>query len=239
MDWYPRYPRRYRADTLKLSLAAHGAYGLLIDWYMDNEQAPPDDDAALAKIVGCTAKEWAKVGPELRPYFKVKKGCLTLKRCEAELRARKSRSKRRTHSASTAARSRWKKSKKNDPEKPKGDNVLDATRIATASHTHNSGHAIGMRFDATGQDRTEETPLVPDTTVGVSSVNTESDRPTARAEKTTEHDGGLALPSGGPPSPPSEAVGSATAKTTNAPILSDDQREDLERVKRVMAGSSS
>lgn len=39
MDWYPRYPAHYDRDTLGLSLAEHGAYSKLLDFYYQTEEA--------------------------------------------------------------------------------------------------------------------------------------------------------------------------------------------------------
>lgn len=194
MDWYPRYPRRYRRDTLLLSLAAHGAYNLIIDWYMEYEQAPPDDDVAIARIIGCSVDEWTAVKDELMPYFKVKNGRLTLKRCEKELSARNKRRARRTASASTAAQKRWKKADKK-PEKQnlkntKQNNDLHATRITTASPSHSNRKTEDMRPNATGQDRTEELTPKSMTNVGVNSSTPNQAKTGCARETTTEHDGG-------------------------------------------------
>ena len=73
MDWYPRNPRHYRRKTRGLTLAAHGAYGLLIDEYMDTEEPIPDNDRALAAVRverlgrdGCSQfkSEWIEAIPQ-------------------------------------------------------------------------------------------------------------------------------------------------------------------------------
>src|SRR5262245_1995804 len=85
MDWYPRFPLAYAADTMHLTLAEHGAYCLLIDWYMVHKKAIPDDNAAIAKILGCEVDEWIRVSAALRPFFTIENGRLKHKRCEREL----------------------------------------------------------------------------------------------------------------------------------------------------------
>ena len=85
MDWYPRYPAHYDRDTLHLSLAEHGAYCRLIDYYMATENPLPDDERALAGILRCSVDDWKAVATTVRAYFKAKGGKLIHKRCEAEL----------------------------------------------------------------------------------------------------------------------------------------------------------
>jgi uncharacterized protein YdaU (DUF1376 family) len=87
MDWYKKSSADYRNGTWGLSLAAHGAYNLLIDHYMLFESPLPADDRALASIVGCALDEWQKVRDEVLPFFKTRNALLTHKRCEAELEA--------------------------------------------------------------------------------------------------------------------------------------------------------
>lgn len=87
MDWYPKSPTDYRNDTWRLSLAAHGAYNLLIDHYYLYEAPLPNDDQALAGIVGCGLEEWLSVRDEVVPLFVKRNALLTHKRCEAELEA--------------------------------------------------------------------------------------------------------------------------------------------------------
>lgn len=87
MDWYPKSPTDYRNDTWRLSLAAHGAYNLLLDHYYLYEAPLPIDDRALASIVGCSLEDWQNVRDEVVPLFKKRNALLTHTRCEAELEA--------------------------------------------------------------------------------------------------------------------------------------------------------
>lgn len=213
MEWFPRYPIAYMTDTVTLSLAAHGAYCLLIDRYMLTEKPIPDDDDAIARILMCAPDEWRSVADDVRRFFEAKDGVLTHKRCEQELNKQKSRKKRRVAAAHAGAKARHDKKpqsqKKDIAEINKPDNDLPAYRTATANHDPPIGKPSDMRIAqhgfATGQDRTEETPLVPHKTVGVSSVNTESDRGGCARETNTEPGGGDGSGlSGAKPSPPSE-----------------------------------
>ncbi len=85
MDWFKSYPADYRDDTWHLSLAEHGAYKLLIDHYMHHEKPLPDNDRALASIIGVSVEDWILVSSNVREFFTQKRGKLTHKRCEEEL----------------------------------------------------------------------------------------------------------------------------------------------------------
>lgn len=85
MDWFKSYPADYRDDTWHLSLAEHGAYKLLIDHYMHHEKPLPDNDNALASIVGVDPQTWSEVSLNVREFFTPKRGKLIHKRCEEEL----------------------------------------------------------------------------------------------------------------------------------------------------------
>src|SRR5215469_8498231 len=61
MKWFPWYPLEHRRDTYKLSLTEDGAYRRLIDEYMVNREPLPDDDAALARILGVSSEDWLAV----------------------------------------------------------------------------------------------------------------------------------------------------------------------------------
>ena len=125
-DWYPRYPTLYRADTYHLSLAEHGAYCLLIDEYMTARRPLPDNDAALARIVGVSADEWAVVSGNVRPFFQSSEGLLSHKRCDIELDDQDKRQNMRSKAGMKAAYIRW--HGKSEPKQK-----VNANRIATAS----------------------------------------------------------------------------------------------------------
>ena len=99
MDWYPFYPLKYRADTMCLSLAEHGAYRLLIDHYMMTEKPLPADDHALARIVGATPREWSRISHRIRGFFAETDDGLHHKRCDEELALQRQRSTRARENA--------------------------------------------------------------------------------------------------------------------------------------------
>jgi uncharacterized protein YdaU (DUF1376 family) len=109
MEWYPWYPLAFRRNTYCLSLAEDGAYRRLIDEYMINRRGLPDDDAALARILGVGLPEWMAVAPRVRPFFKARDGVLIHKRCDDELDAQNNRMKRFSERGKKAAFAKYSK----------------------------------------------------------------------------------------------------------------------------------
>lgn len=109
MEWFPWYPADFERDTYHLTLAQDGAYRRLIDKYMILREALPDDDAALARIIGVGFEEWVSVAPVVRKFFRAKDGKLTHKRCAAELRAQELRFGRHSERGKKAAFAKWSK----------------------------------------------------------------------------------------------------------------------------------
>lgn len=86
MEWYAKNPADYDRDTLGLTLAEHGAYNRLIDYYMLTEQPLPSSDRELAAICRCSVDEWLAVAPMVLRYFHKLEGKLHNKRCDEELK---------------------------------------------------------------------------------------------------------------------------------------------------------
>jgi uncharacterized protein YdaU (DUF1376 family) len=107
MDWYPWNPIAFRRKTFHLSLAEEGAYRRLIDEYMLGREPLPDDDKALARILGISGEEWAVVAPKVREFFCARKGRLHNKRCDEELRAQDMRSERFSERGKKAAYAKY------------------------------------------------------------------------------------------------------------------------------------
>jgi len=66
MNWYPG---DYLKDTRALTLEQHGAYHLLLWECWAREGVLPDNDPALARVVGVTPAKWAKLRPEVMAFF--------------------------------------------------------------------------------------------------------------------------------------------------------------------------
>ena len=127
LDWYPFFVQEYRRDTYHLSPQEHHAYRTLIDEYMDVLRGPlPNDDVALARIIGISKAEWECVAPTVRKFFRAKNDKLIHKRCEQELRAQDTRNKANSDRGKKAAFARWSKI-----------NGIDAKRMLTSTTIHN------------------------------------------------------------------------------------------------------
>lgn len=103
--WMPLYVADYRADTVHLSAAQHGAYLLLIMHYWLTG-ALPSDDAALARIACMTPAEWRKARPTIQAFFK---DGWKHKRIDAELEQTAKVTASYAERASRAAIKRWSK----------------------------------------------------------------------------------------------------------------------------------
>lgn len=111
LDWYPFFVQDYRRDTYHLSLEEDGAYRRLIDEYMVTRASLPNDDAALARIVGIPKAEWDRLAPVVRRFFTARNDKLFHKRCERELRAQNARHNRNSERARKAAMAKHFKAK--------------------------------------------------------------------------------------------------------------------------------
>lgn len=84
MNYYKRHLGDYAKDTGHLSMAEHGAYTLLLDWYYANERAITADKAyRIAKA--STIHERAAVDAVLADFFVLEGGAWHNKRSDAEL----------------------------------------------------------------------------------------------------------------------------------------------------------
>lgn len=109
VEWYPWYPIDFRRDTLRLSFAEDGAYRRLIDEYMILRGPLPDDDIALARILGVGLEEWLSVAAVVRRYFRSDGSKLHHKRCQAEIAAQDRRTKRFSERGKKAAFAKYSK----------------------------------------------------------------------------------------------------------------------------------
>ena len=133
MEWFPWYPALYRSDTMHLTLAEDGAYRRLIDEYMVTRSPLPDNDAALARIIGISVNDFPAIAAQIRGFFSAKNGYLRHKRCDIELDRQDGLSAKRSQIAANAAAKRRALSKAS--KQLPGKNLLQ---------------------DRTGQDRTEK-----------------------------------------------------------------------------------
>jgi uncharacterized protein YdaU (DUF1376 family) len=135
MNWYPRYPALWKAKTMHLDPFQDGCYLRLVDHYMETRQPLPDNDSALARIIGISVDQWGGSGAEVvRAFFMPKAGKLFNDTCDRILKDQDERSEKHTEKGKKGAEARWNK-----------NNSLDATAIPQA-----------MPANATGQDRTRQ-----------------------------------------------------------------------------------
>jgi len=121
MDWYPFFFQIYKADTMHLDPYQDGCYRRLIDHYMETRQPLPDNDHALARIVGDSHPNWVAMASAIvRPFFVSKNGLLYHKKCDSILNNQDKRTKRLSESGKKGADKRWKE-----------NNDLDSHAIAT------------------------------------------------------------------------------------------------------------
>ena len=139
MDWYPRYSSLWRSKTRHLDPYQEGCYLRLVDEYMEMRQPLPDDDRALARIIGISLEEWqTNACGIVRAFFVAQNGVLFHDRCDKILAEQDARSKTQSEKSKKGAEARWKKNK-----------VIDACGIA-------SGNGQAMPEDAKRQDKTEQ-----------------------------------------------------------------------------------
>lgn len=146
-SWYPRYPGDYKRDTAHLSLAEHGAYALLMDYYYSNGPIPVNggskqasfdisfdvsSDKRLMRV--CSAfdeSEKQAVASVLEQFFTIKDGHYTNKKCDEVLKKRADISEKR----SKAVNERERKRRKMENKKPSNDRSHDTSSDDTTTTT--------------------------------------------------------------------------------------------------------
>jgi uncharacterized protein YdaU (DUF1376 family) len=110
MDWYPWFFQLFKADTMHLDPYQDGCYRRLIDHYMETRQPLPDNDYALARIVGDSHPNWVAMASAIvRPFFIAKDGLLYHKKCDEILEDQDKRAKKLSASGKAGAKKRWSK----------------------------------------------------------------------------------------------------------------------------------
>jgi uncharacterized protein YdaU (DUF1376 family) len=155
MDWFPWYFTLYESDTMHLNPYQDGCYRRLIDHYMKTRQALPDNDAALARIIGDSEANWLALASTLvRSFFKPKNGRLYLFRCEEILHYQEQKTKKLSESGKKGALSRNNKIKE-----------LLSTPEATLKPTLSTGHVqVDIQVDK------KEKESLPDSLVIIDSL---------------------------------------------------------------------
>lgn len=141
LEWFPWYPALYRADTMHLTAEQDGIYRRLIDHYMETRQPLPDNDAALARIAGCTSDAFAMAKALVLPFFTAQDGLLFSKKCDEVLAEQDVKTRTRSVVGKKGAESRWKKYQQK--QQPDGN-------------CYGEGIAWAMPKHATRQDKTRD-----------------------------------------------------------------------------------
>lgn len=136
MDWYPFYFTLYEQDTMHLNPYQDGCYRRLIDHYMKTRAPLPDNDAALARIVGDSEANWvAMASPLVRPFFRAQNGRLFHAKCNEVLDDQDNRTNKLSVSGKKGAEKRWNKIKYIDSP-PNGHPI--ATPLGSAIAQYNT-----------------------------------------------------------------------------------------------------
>lgn len=110
MDWFPWYYKLYKKATMHLDPYQDGCYRRLIDHYMETRSPLPDNDVALARIVGDSLGQWVGLASAtVRPFFEARNGLLFHERCDRELDKQDQLSKKLSESGRKGAEKRHNK----------------------------------------------------------------------------------------------------------------------------------
>jgi uncharacterized protein YdaU (DUF1376 family) len=83
--WFPFYVGDYRAETQGFSHEERGVYVDLLCAYCHKQAPLPDDDKALAKLVGLSLAKWKKARKAIAPIFTISQGVWRLPRLDAQI----------------------------------------------------------------------------------------------------------------------------------------------------------
>lgn len=108
VEWYPWYPKLYRADTMHLSAEQDGIYRRLIDHYMETRQPLPNNDSALSRIAGINLDGNSHSLAIAKAFFAIgKDGRLYHKRCDVELAHQNGKIRSHSERGKKGAKKRW------------------------------------------------------------------------------------------------------------------------------------
>lgn len=99
LAYYRFFTGDYARDTRHLSLMQHGAYRLLIDWYMDGGPIPNDLDRIYRTLHATSREEQSAVEYILGEFFLLEGGVWRHKRCDQEMAWRAEKSQKAADSA--------------------------------------------------------------------------------------------------------------------------------------------
>ena len=151
MDWFPWYAVKYRRKTRHLSDDEDLAYRRLIDEYMISREALPDNDRALAKIVGYPEEQWAACSANVRAYFNMQDGFLHHDFCDGELSKQKRGRKELSARGKRGAEKRWSKQRGNSDSHGTGQPTAVTPAMPEPLPSHSGGYSRGQ--DSRGEEK--------------------------------------------------------------------------------------
>lgn len=109
--WYPRYFKDYAAKTAHLSLAEHGAYALLLDYYYQGGGKLMANAMAIVRVCRCqTDEERSAVQSVLEQFFRIDEhGMYRNDRADREMGIAANISLARSVAGKAGAQARWNK----------------------------------------------------------------------------------------------------------------------------------
>lgn len=148
MEWFPWYPALYKADTMHLTLAEDGAYRRLIDHYMETQAPLPNNEKALARILGISVNEFQAIAEQVSSMFSTSGGHLHNKRCDIELERQESLSKKRSEAGKNGARKRHKKQQDTSKCSAKPEQTVSTGQDKTGQDIEKHICGAQIAFDA-------------------------------------------------------------------------------------------
>lgn len=123
---------RFMHETSRLGPTVIGAYiNIMLD-YFEQGEAPPDEDAVLARIVGCDPENWGLIRFKLQHLFTIKDGRWYHDHVEAEIEAGRKRMSKSAKAAAKAAEVHMQESIADVIVRAMGDGNVPQTTMAGA-----------------------------------------------------------------------------------------------------------
>lgn len=152
--WFPRYPGRWKADTMHLDPYEDGVYSRLVDHYMETKTPLPDNNVALARIAGAPVDKFEEIAGTIREFFKADgAGRLHHKKCDAILKEQSKMSKSYATRGRLGGKAKANKTANHSEEKTGTESNSQA--IAKQKNKPNLAHNT-TRHDTTGKEYIDE-----------------------------------------------------------------------------------
>jgi uncharacterized protein YdaU (DUF1376 family) len=137
LRWYKRDPDAALAGMAELTLIERGAYNSILDLLYSRDGIVADNDALVARMIGCHWREWRAVKNRLiqRGKIRVEDGHLTANRVQETLKEAASFSQDQSRRASSGWHKRKNLNKNNVPPMPPGN---ASTTTTTTTKEDNS-----------------------------------------------------------------------------------------------------